>query len=100
MLLNPLLSSRILITGAESFKITGKATGGPRRLQSFLERQSCPCRCPCVPFQFNISNSGLEFVAKSDGANLKLLEPFIPSISNADVPIALVVQIQRQLSSS
>ncbi len=46
------------------------------------------------PFKFNIANSGLEFVAKSDGANLKLLEPFIPAISEANVPFTLVVQVK------
>ena len=33
-------------------------------------------------------------VVKSDGANLKLLEPFITEISDANVPIALVVNLK------
>ena len=46
------------------------------------------------PFKFNIPNSGLDFVAKSDQVNLKILEPFFTEIADANVPIALVVQIK------
>ena len=72
-------------------KIAGNAKGGPGG-SSLVWNGKVPMQLSLSPFHFSIANSGLEFVAKSDGANLKLLEPFIPTISNANVPMALVVQ--------
>jgi autotransporter translocation and assembly factor TamB len=72
-------------------KIAGNAKGGPGG-SSLVWNGKIPVQLSLSPFKFQIANSGLEFIAKSDGANLKLLEPFIPAISEANVPLALVVQ--------
>ena len=93
MNLIPSISSLILTTGANTLKITGKAEespGGP----SLSWNGKLPVQVSLSPFKFNIPNSGLDLVVKSDGANLKLLEPFIPELADANVPIALVVQIK------
>ena len=77
----------------ETLKITGKAEespGGP----NLSWNGKLPVQVSLSPFKFNIPNSGLDLVVKSDAANLKLLEPFIAELADANVPIALVAQIK------
>ena len=90
---NPVTIVTHLDYRGNALRITGKATGGPGG-SSLSWNGKLPLQVSLRPFQFNIANSGLEFVAKSDGANLKLLEPFVPALADANVPIALVVQVK------
>ena len=77
----------------ETLKITGKAEESSRGI-SLSWNGKLPVQVSLSPVKFNISNSGLDFAVKSEGANLKLLEPVIPELAEANVPIALAGQIK------